>query len=294
LRILTAAPAMPSLNEADIGKLLKGIDIPPCPAVLSALLAEMKRDDANIARISRLITQDVALAAGIMKIANSAFFQPARQVGSITEALGFLGFGQVFNLLVKEVLQKSIDDQADLRIDRYWDSAAWCAVACANLALALPGTTRDNAYCFGLFHDCGIPVLMRRFPDYRETLKLANADDRRHFTKTEEARHGTHHAVIGHLISRTWGLAPAVSQAILSHHDLSLFEDRQGVDTETLTLIAINLIAEHLVGLYLRDVSEGEWERARPLVADFFGLSPAKLNDLVDDMLVRIEMRKAA
>ena len=285
---------MPALNEADIGKLLKGIDIPPCPAVLSALLEEMKRPEANIARISRLITQDVALAAGIMKVANSPFFQPARQVGSITEALAFLGFGQVFNLLVKELLQKSVGDAAGLRIDRYWDSAAYTAVACANLALALPGTTRDNAYCFGLFHDCGIPVLMRRFPDYRDTLKLANADGRRQFTRTEEARHGTHHAVIGHLISRTWGLAPAVGQAILSHHDLSLFEDRQGVDSETMTLIAINLIAEHLVGLYLRDASEGEWERARPLVADFFGLSQANLRDLVDDMLYRIEMRKAA
>lgn len=285
---------MPALNQADIGKLLKGIDIPPCPAVLSALLAELKSEGANIARISRLITQDVALAAGIMKIANSPFFQPARQVGSITEALAFLGFGQVFNLLIKELLQKSVSDDPNMRIDRYWDSAAYCAVTSANLALALPGTTRDNAYCFGLFHDCGIPVLMRRFPDYRETLKLANADDRRQFTRTEEARHGTHHAVIGHLISRNWGLADAVSQAILSHHDLSLFEDRQGVDAETLTLIGINLIAEHLVGLYLRETSEGEWQRARPLVADFFGLSQANLNDLVDDMLCRIEMRKAA
>jgi HD-like signal output (HDOD) protein len=285
---------MPALNEADIGKLLKGIDIPPCPAVLSALLAEMQRDDANIARISKLITQDVALAAGIMKVANSAFFQPARQVGSITEALGFLGFGQVFNLLVKEVLQKSVGDAPGQRLDRYWDSAAYCAVACANLSLALPGTTRDNAYCFGLFHDCGIPVLMRRFPDYRETLKLANADARRQFTRIEEARHGTQHAVIGHLISRNWGLAPAVGEAILSHHDLSLFEDPQSVGHETLTLIGINLIAEHLVGLVLRDNSDGEWERARPLVADFFGLSQANLTDLVDDMLYRIEMRKAA
>lgn len=285
---------MLQLNEADVGKLLKGIDIPPCPAVLSALLAEMKRDDANIARISKLITQDVALAAGIMKIANSPFFQPARQVGSITEALKFLGFGQVFNLLVKELLQKSLDESAALALDRYWDSAAYTAAACAQLALVLPGTTRDNAYCLGLFHDCGIPVLLKRFPDYKSTLQLANLDDRREFTRIEEARHGTHHAVIGHLISRNWGLAPNVSQAILSHHDLSLFEDRQGVESETLTLIAINLIAEHIVGLYLRDTTEGEWQRARPLVADYFGYPANALNDLVDEMLYRIEMKKAA
>lgn len=285
---------MPALNEVDISKLLKGIDIPPCPAVLEALTRELKSEDANIARIARLISQDVALAAGIMKIANSPFFQPARQVGSINEALAFLGVGHVFNLLIKEVLQKSLNDQRDLRLDRYWDSAAYTAAACANLALALPGTHRDNAYCFGLFHDCGIPILMRRYPDYRDTLNLANRDGKHEFTRIEETRHGTHHAVIGHLVSRNWGLAPAVSQAILSHHDLSVFEGNEGLSHESLTLIAINLIAEHVVSLYLRDQTEGEWEKARHLVADFFGLSQAHLNDLVNDMLYRIDTRKAA
>ena len=285
---------MPALNEVDISKLLKGIDIPPCPAVLDALVKEMRSPDANIVRIGRLIAQDVSLAAGIMKIANSPFFQPARQVGSINEALAFLGIGEVFNLLINEVLKKSISDQRDLRMERYWDSAAYTAAACAQLALALSGTHRDNAYCFGLFHDCGIPVLMRRYPDYRDTLKIANADHKRVMTRIEETRHGTHHAVIGHLISRNWGLDPAVSQAILCHHDLSIFEKNDDLPQESLTLIAINLIAEHIVSLYLRDKIEGEWERGSVIAADYFGLSQSHLNDLVNDMLYRIDFRKAA
>ena len=285
---------MPALNEVDISKLLKGIDIPPCPSVLEALVREMRSPDANIARIGRLISQDVSLAAGIMKIANSHYFQPARQVESINDALAFLGIGEIFNLLINEVLQKSIGAGNELRLDRYWDSAAYTAAACAQLSLALPGTHRDNAYCFGLFHDCGIPILMRRYPDYRETLRLANADGKRDFTRIEETRHGTQHAVIGHLVSRNWGLAPAVSQAILCHHDLTIFERNDDLPFESLTLIAINLIAEHVVSLYLRDKIEGEWEKGRHLAADFFGLSQSNLNDLVNDLLYRIDSRKAA
>ena len=285
---------MPALNEVDISKLLKGIDIPPCPAVLDALVREMHSPDANIARIGRLISQDVSLAAGIMKIANSPFFQPARQVGSINEALAFLGIGEVFHLLIKEVLKKSVGDGQELRLERYWDSAAYTAAACAQLAMALPGSNCDNAYCFGLFHDCGIPILMRRFPDYRDTLKLANADPKRNFTRIEETRHGTQHAVIGHLISRNWGLDASVSQAILCHHDLSIFEKNDDLPQESLTLIAINLIAEHIVSLYLRDKIEVEWTRGSHLAADYFGLSQSHLNDLVNDMLYRIDFRKAA
>ena len=285
---------MPILTEIEISKLLKGIDIPPCPAVLGALMLELQRDDMNVARISKLITQDVSLAAGIMKIANSSFFQPMRQLGSINEALAFLGFGQVFNLLVKEVLEKSLSESAPLHLERYWDSAAYTAAACAHLSHALPGTNRDNAYCFGLFHDCGIPLLMRRFPDYRSTLQLANEDQKGHFTRIEEVRHGTQHAVIGHLLSRNWGLPPAVSQAILCHHDYSIFNNNPDLPKESLTLIAINLIAEHVVGRFLRESPETEWEKGRYLVADFFGLSQVNLNNLMDDMLFRIESRKAA
>jgi HD-like signal output (HDOD) protein len=286
---------MSRLNEQEISRLLKGIDIPPCPAVLKALTRELQREDINVARVSKLITQDVSLAAGIMKIANSPFFQPARQVGSINEALAFLGFGEVFNLLVQEVLTKSFNDGPHLKLERYWDSAAYSAAACGHLSLALPGTNRDNAYCFGLFHDCGIPVLMRRFPDYRDTLRIANQDERGGaFTRIEEARHGTHHAVIGHLLSRNWGLAPAVSQAILCHHDYSIFENSEGLPKESLTLIAINLMAENVVGRFLRETTSGEWEKGRHVVADFFGLSQLNLKDLMDDMLLRIETRHAA
>jgi HD-like signal output (HDOD) protein len=247
-----------------------------------------------VARISRLISQDVALAAGIMKVANSSLFSPARQVGSINEALGFLGFGSIFNLVVKEVLRKSLAFGDSPRLERFWDSASHTAAVGARLTLALPGAHRDNAYCFGLFHDCGIPLLIKRFPDYRETLKLANADPHSSFPRIEEARHGTHHAVIGHLLSRNWGLSEAVSQAILCHHDYGIFDKDQGLARESLALIGINLVAERVVSLHLRQGADAEWNKGRHAVAAYFDLTQADLAALVDDMLYQLDTRQAA
>ena len=53
-------------------------------------------------------------------------------------------------------------------------------------------------------------------------------------------------------------------------------------------------LIETAVALYLRDKIEGEWERGSLLAADFFGLSLSHLNDLVNDMLYRIDTRRAA
>lgn len=277
-----------------VGKLLKGMDIPPCPGVLSALLGEMDKTEVNAARIAALISQDVALAAGVMKIANSELFTPARQVGSINEALSFLGFGKVFNVVVGELLRKSLADGDSPRLERFWDSAAHTAKVSAHLALALPGAIRDNAYCFGLFHDCGIPILSRRFADYKDTLRLANRDTTRPFTRHEEARHGTHHAVIGCLMARNWGLNVALTQAILCHHDYEIFDDDRGLPRESLALVGINAVAEHIVAQLLKHEASGEWGKARHRVGEYFRMSQAELEDLVDDMLLKLGKRKVA
>ena len=206
---------MRTIDETEVSKLLRGVEIPPCPAVLAALAQEMHRPDASSTKVARLISQDVGLAAGVIKCANSPLFSTGSKVGSIGEALGRLGFNNVLNLVVNELLRKNLS-QNNHAMDRFWDSATYCAGVCAKLAEILPGTSRDTAYTFGLFHDCGIPILMRRYPDYKKTLGEANRRIDLPFTAIEDEIHGTNHAVIGYLMARNWGLPETVSSAILS------------------------------------------------------------------------------
>lgn len=285
---------MQRINEAAVTQLLRGLDIPPCPAVLAALAQEMNSPEVNATRVSRLISQDVGLAAGVMKCANSPLFGAGRKVASINEALGLLGFKNVLNLVVNELLRKSLSTGNQHTMERFWDSATYCAGVSAHLAAILPGTSRDTAYTFGLFHDCGIPIMMRRFPDYKQTLQLANRNLDQTFTAVEEQVHGTNHAVIGYLMARNWGLSETLCSAILCHHDFQVFEDGSLSD-ESCALIGLELIAERVVGTFLRLQEDGEWEKAKGRVAHFFGLSETDLNDVTEDLLFKLDSsRKAA
>lgn len=285
---------MRTIDETEVSKLLRGVEIPPCPAVLAALAQEMHRPDASSTKVARLISQDVGLAAGVIKCANSPLFSTGSKVGSIGEALGRLGFNNVLNLVVNELLRKNLS-QNNHAMDRFWDSATYCAGVCAKLAEILPGSSRDTAYTFGLFHDCGIPILMRRYPDYKKTLGEANRRIDLPFTAIEDEIHGTNHAVIGYLMARNWGLPETVSSAILSHHDFSVFNDGSGLSDESCTLIALALLAERIVGTFLRLNEDGEWEKGKGAVAGFFGLTETDLNDIVDDLLFKLDSaRKAA
>lgn len=145
---------MTTAAAPELDTLIKRFDVPPCPAVVGELQAELRKDNASAGKIARLISRDVGLAGAVMRLVNSPAFRPAREVASIDDALRILGFGRVFDLVVGELLRKSLSSGGP-RLDRYWESAACAAEICAALAGRLPGTTRETAYCFGLFHDCG-------------------------------------------------------------------------------------------------------------------------------------------
>ncbi|HEY5763352.1 MAG TPA: HDOD domain-containing protein [Rhodocyclaceae bacterium] len=294
-----AAPVSASRPEqssqmVDFARLLRGIDIPSCPEVLAALKAEMQAASPNPVRIGRLISQDVALSAGLLKIANSGLFAPARQVTTMADALALLGIGQAFQWIIKELLQQAIAAGSARRFERFWDSAAYTAAICAQLAGSVSGTTRQAAWDFGLFRDCGIPILSARFPDYGETLRQANDETRHSFTRVEDLRHGSNHAVVGCLMARTWGLAEAVSEAILCHHDYQVLERDSGVGSEVQTLVALHVLAEQVVALHLGREAPNEWRKGHQTAAAFLGLSRAGVADLVDEVRSQIDRRRVA
>jgi HD-like signal output (HDOD) protein len=136
--------------------------------------------------------------------------------------------------------------------------------------------------------------MMQRYPDYVDTLRQANQSEGS-FTATEESIHGTDHAIIGYLLTRNWGLADVLCEAIRSHHDYLVLDQStdHGVSDEACTLIAMSLISEFIVGKFLRNQESHEWQQEIGLVTAFFALSLTELEDLVDDILFQLQQQDA-
>jgi HD-like signal output (HDOD) protein len=207
------------LSPEGIGALLNGVTIPPRPSLLLSLDAELKSDSPNPKVVDALITKDVGVSAAMLRTLNSPLFGLSRKVGSVLQAVQLLGMRNVRNVVTGLMLRNAAGGGASL--ERFWDSAEKVASINAHICSLLPRVPREECYTFGLFRDSGIPMLMQRFPDYRETLRIA-AVDPRPMTKVEEERHGTSHAAVGHVIGRVWGLSDTVRAAILHHHGKAL------------------------------------------------------------------------
>ena len=143
---------------------------------------------------------------------------------------------------------------------------------------------REEAYTFGIFHDCGIPALMQRFGDYRDTLKIAGGDSRPP-TEVEEERHGTNHATIGYLIAHSWGLSDVICQAIQRHHDLGALGDDDSFSPMARVLVAVNFLAEHLHETSLRMRDDRQWVQGEGIVLDYLGLTHGEYAELSEDVM---------
>lgn len=298
---------------------LGGPDIPPCPRVLEALSDALRRPDVTAVDLARLIGQDVGLSAAVMRAAETLASpgEPPndtasrdKRIGTLTAALARLGFAEAMNHVAARLLENSLigyeQEDSWAQLPRFWDTASHTAGVCARLALFFRGTSRETAYSFGLFRDCGIPLMARRFGDYMDTLKFANARESKGILQIEEGRYGTHHAVIGSLMARRWGLSPNIVDAILAHHDIAvLTEDAGALSSESRTLVALGLMAEHVVSIHLRQRDESGWdggrecgredphagnrpassEGVRHAVGEFLQAGQADLQDIIDDLV---------
>ncbi|MDR3212873.1 MAG: HDOD domain-containing protein [Azoarcus sp.] len=276
------------MGSVDPKALLRGIAIPPCPAILGQLMTELNSALINNKKIASLISQDVGIAAAVIRAANSPLFGSGQRITSIADATNILGFGLLANLVQEALLQSSLGGNA-ASLERFWDSSRYTALAAKRLATVVGRINPDTAYTFGLFHDCGIPLLMQRYPEYKNILRAANQDTGRVFTDIEEEIIDTSHAVLGYYLARTWGLSDAVAQGILNHHDYTQLEDPRNINSETHRLIAINVIAEYVASTHLRTVQDGEWRKAREAVSLCLSYVPTDLDDIADDMIYRFD-----
>jgi HD-like signal output (HDOD) protein len=262
---------------------VREIGIPPRPAVLERINAEMNRPEPDPIRLARIISADVSLAAGLMKTANSPFFGLRGRVRTVEQALMMLGMDIASRAATGMVLRNTFP--AVTPLERFWDASARIAQISGWLAQQIPVAMNlgaGDAYSFGLFRDCGIAVMMRKFPDYAATLSIANNSPERSFTDVELDRHPTNHAVVGCLLARTWWLPEQSCLAIRHHHDVpAIAAGEIALPSPTALLIALAQFAERVVQTGSGLSHTCEWDKMGPLCLGMLGLDEAEAEALL-------------
>lgn len=224
---------------------LRQIIIPPCPALLRQLQQAMAQAEPDLLEVTRIASCDVAMAATLLRNANSPLHAVGQPVQTVGQAMNRLGLLETAAVLTGFMALHAIPVHHP-QLRGFWIEAAQRAAAVRFMATQMPGLAPDLAHLYGLFCHVGIPVLMQSLRGYSGTLVEARARVDRPFVATENANHRTDHAVVGALVARAWHLSPTVMAAIRLHHDLDMLGD-PGTEPEVHTLVAAGLLAEHVM-----------------------------------------------
>ncbi|WP_433786855.1 HDOD domain-containing protein [Pseudomonas frederiksbergensis] len=253
--------------------------MPAQPQIMVDLQMEQYMPDPDLEVIAKLISQDPGLSGALLKIVNSPYYGLSNKITAIQRAVNLLGSRSIINLINAQSIKGELNDDTIVTLNRFWDTAQDVAMTCLSLAKRVGVQAGDEAYALGLFHDCGIPLMLKKFPDYMKVLEqaYANASVECRVVDTENKQYNTNHAVVGYYTAKSWRLPEHVTQAIANHHNaLAIFSDELCRNTPLKNLLAILKMAEHICASYrvLGNQSEDhEWNNVGHLVLDYIGLS---------------------
>jgi HD-like signal output (HDOD) protein len=281
---MVAFEALEDLDTEALAALVADIGIPPRPSLLADMQAEVQRDEPRLRVMANIAGGDVAMSAALLKTANSPFMGLRKRAETVQEAFTLLGYDRC-HVILTELTLRDLFPPDNTVLARFWDVSTKRAHAMTHLARHKRISSPALAHTFGLFVDIGLPVLLKRFsggtPSYQDTLALANESSET-FTKVERAQHQTDHAVVGALMSRSWGVSQTVQLATRLHHDYSSWAAH--VPASVRELMAVCLVSEHIIQRYQGLNRHSEWEKGGAKAMDVLGVDALTIDGWCDEV----------
>jgi putative nucleotidyltransferase with HDIG domain len=258
-------------------------DLPALPQALASLLEALQREDVAIDDLAATLSQDQALAAKTLRLANSSFYGLRGRVNSIRDAIGVLGLRSLSTALTAAAVSGCFAQPRCRGFDlaAYWRHSIACGLCARHLARSLR-LDDGTAFTAGLLHDLGRLTLASLAPDWLEPVY----DQRRQLDCTmlqaERDVLGTDHAELGAHVARRWHFGNDVVEAIRLHH-----APPAGATVSLTDLVHVADVFVH--GLDLAGVPD---EMVPPLAADAWGrvsLSEAECETVFEQTEAELE-----
>jgi putative nucleotidyltransferase with HDIG domain len=235
------------------------------------VLRLFEEDDPATADVVAAVEADVALAIGVLRLANRVEGRTRGRVESAVKAIEVLtprtvhavaSRARTFDFFERTSVWQGIPERFRLH-------AVATQRAADRLARELNYEARDRLMVTSLLHDVGKLVLVQAYPGYpRQVHGDARTPEER--VGREQRELGVDHALVGGVLARRWGLPSSVAGVIERHHA----DDPAG---EAAVVRLADMLAHYVLG---GSVSPSELLRTARIV----GMKTADLRSVMYDL----------
>ncbi len=170
--------------------------------------------------LENIVSEDSALAAKVLMIANSALFNFPSKIDTIAKAVSIIGHNQLSDIILscsivamfKNIPQDVID------MDMFWRHSISVATASRLLAAVRQENNIERFFTAGLLHDIGKLIIFVDVPSYAAKVIERCSETNELMFRVEKEILGFDHAKLGAMLLKKWKLPEDVVSSVYYHH----------------------------------------------------------------------------
>ena len=196
-------------------------ELPVVPAVLARVTAMISGDSADAKSLGEIVQNDEALAARVLRCANSAAFGVPGKSFDLPTSIARLGSKELIRIIARHEAAKMLPDRGTvygLSRVALWRNAVGGAVAAERLAKDSGAADPQQAYVAALLRDIGKLVIESVLGE-SAVANIPDSDGTRQFVDAERDALGLDHAELGAALAAKWDLPDGIVGAIRFHHE---------------------------------------------------------------------------
>ena len=257
-------------------------DIPTLPASVLRVMQMIEDPFCSSSDLAKVIQADPAMAAKVLKLANSSYYGFRQKIANIPQAVTLLGFATLKNtLLAAAVFDLFRISGTGFDLPALWTHSVTTATAAKLLAKRARYPQSEKAFTAALMHDIGKIILARFAPQGLAEIVATMQTEQMAMYDAEKKVMGLSHPALGAWVLGRWSLPAPIVEAVEFHHHPT--RSQNSFDLAGIVYLA-NILA-HRSGIGYS--GDGMVRELDPMVLDYFSLNEAALADLQDALVFK-------
>ena len=244
-------------------------NLPTLPQNASTIMNRINDPKTSSSDVASVVSQDVALSAKILRLANSAFYGIPRTINNVNEAVVILGFKVIYTIVLSlTVFDMFPDSSLSLHFNRkkFWKHCVICGLLSRLIAQKMKNNRiePEDSFCAGLLHDIGKIVMEQYLHDDMHTVIDYSLKGGKSFFQSEKELLEYTHADVTELLISRWNLPDMLYYPLVFHHSPEQFlsdSTKQNISSPEINA-GICHIADYLC--YSDEISDNKPDFAQP------------------------------
>ncbi|MCK4708379.1 MAG: HDOD domain-containing protein, partial [Gammaproteobacteria bacterium] len=189
------------------------------PAVVVRINQAIDDPNSNATKIGRIVNEDPALTAQLLKLVNSPFYGFRSRIDTVFRAIAIIGHRELRHLVLTAHALKTFSDMPNELVSMpiFWRRSLSIGVLTRILASYAKERDIERLFISGLLHDIGSLLIYLQLPHEASEILIQSRSKGIWVRDLEEEILGFDHAQVGGAMLESWGLPAVLVEAVRYH-----------------------------------------------------------------------------